>query len=322
MLGDESMKYFASTVLEKAKPEEEAQSTSDRKRFSYVDTIKAIEKTRVNKVKLESFDFSSSKIYDQGLIYLLDKLKDNTTLTTIKLKDNYFTHEVDLLVLEYLEPNRTITTFNVEKNRLSLLCMKKIHEIIDRNIKIQTNKEPNRLLVEVYRLRYENTKLDEMKDALRYLENNVEKLKLNKNDIRQEFETYKRVCDEEYDQVHKRLIKNKQNLDKSKKDMESLKKEIETTKEYNRIQVLECEKRKQELLDKKQSLINTIKEMKKDFNRRETEFIVKYDTLRTESQENQEKIKFYNNTNKLFQDIKEAEKKIKHMKAQGILPNN
>ena len=47
----------------------------------------------------------------------------------------------------------------------------RIKKIIDRNVKFQSDKEPNRLLVEVYRLKYENTKLNEMKDELKDLEN-------------------------------------------------------------------------------------------------------------------------------------------------------
>jgi Ran GTPase-activating protein (RanGAP) involved in mRNA processing and transport len=321
LLGDDSMKYFSSTVLSSDDKNQNFNQSNinnlslKQAKSSYIDMIKPTD--RNNKIKIEQFDFSSSKIYDQGLIYLIFKLKDNTTITSVNLKDNYFTHEVDVLLIEYLDQNKTITNLNLEKNRLSVLCMNKLNEIIERNRKIHTDREPNRLLVEVYRLRYENTKLDEMKDSLRYVENNVEKIKLNKNDIRQEFENFKRTCDEEYEQLNKKLLKNNQNLEKVIKDKDSIIQELSFIREKNDLKVKELSNKKEEVLLKKQLLIQEIEQQKKKFIEDESTFIVTYDKLRTETFENQEKIKFYNDTNKLFQSIKEAEKKIKELKKQG-----
>jgi Ran GTPase-activating protein (RanGAP) involved in mRNA processing and transport len=151
LLGDESMKYFSDLVLDKA---------------SYSE--------------IETFDFSSSKIYDQGLIYLMNKLQDNKKIKKIKLRDNYFSHEIDYVIMDFLDKNKTLTKLDLTKNRFSLQCLQKINRIIDRNIKAKNEKEPNELLVEVYRLKYENTKLNEMKDTLKLLENvrNFKKISL------------------------------------------------------------------------------------------------------------------------------------------------
>ena len=92
--------------------------------------------------------------------------------------------------------------------------------MIERNKKIQNEKEPNRLLVELYRLKYENTRLDEMKDSLRYTENNLEKIKLNKNDIRQDYDNFKRICDEEHEELNNKLMKTQWNFDKLTKEKE------------------------------------------------------------------------------------------------------
>lgn len=142
LLGDESMKYFSDLVL-------------DRNSYSEITT----------------FDFSSSKIYDQGLIYLMNKLQDNKKIKKIKLRDNYFSHEIDYVIMDFLDKNKNLTKLDLTKNRFSVQCLQKINKIIDRNIKAQNEKEPNKLLVEVYRLKYENTKLNEMKDTLKVLEN-------------------------------------------------------------------------------------------------------------------------------------------------------
>ena len=141
LLGDESMKYFSELILSEGS-------------FS----------------ELVYFDFSSSKIYDQGLIYLFSKLQNNKKIYKIKLRDNYFSHEVDYVVVDFLEKNTSLIKLDLSKNRFSLQCHQKIQNIVDRNIKIQNDKEPNKLLVEVYRLKYENTKLNEKKETLKNLE--------------------------------------------------------------------------------------------------------------------------------------------------------
>ena len=63
-LGDESAKYFSEIILNK-------------------DTTSS----------LTSFDFSSCKIYDQGLIYILHSLTNNDKISWISLKDNFFSHQ-------------------------------------------------------------------------------------------------------------------------------------------------------------------------------------------------------------------------------------
>lgn len=295
LLGDESMKYFASTVL-------------------------SIENNKP-KSKLVSFDFSGSKIYDQGLIYLLYQLQNNTFIKKIKLKDNYFTHEVDVIVLEFLEKNKTLIKFDVEKNRLTLICMQKIKEIIERNKKIKDDKEPNRLLVEVYRLRYENTKLEEMKESLRFLENNVEKIKLNRADIKQEFDMFKKEKDEEFDSITRRLEKTKLNLQNSFLENKNLKSQIDITKEDCRLKLEEAELKIEEVKQKEEELKKYFDDLKINFEEEERKFIIDYDNIRSESQHNLEKLKeIENNSLDLMEKLKHADKYIFKLRKQGRLP--
>ena len=141
LLGDESMKYFSEIILNKG-----------------------------NNSNLVSFDFSSCKIYDQGLIYLLNSLASNSKINWINLRDNYFSHEIDFVILNFLEKNTAITHIDLTKNRFSFQCLQKVNKIIKRNRNIQNNKEPNKLLVELYSLKYENTKLNELREALKSIE--------------------------------------------------------------------------------------------------------------------------------------------------------
>ena len=167
LLGDDSMKYFSETILSKE-----------------------------SKSNLISFDFSSCKIYDQGLIYLLHSLASNARINWINLRDNYFSHEIDFVILNFLEKNTTLTHIDLTKNRFSFQCLQKVNQIIKRNRNIQNNKEPNKLLVELYSLKYENTKLNELREALKSIENYNAKLKLNKIDLRQDYEISKKENNE------------------------------------------------------------------------------------------------------------------------------
>ena len=197
-LGDESAKYFSETILNK-------------------DTHSS----------LTSFDLSSCKIYDQGLIYILHSLTENDKITWMSLKDNFFSHEIDFVILNFLEKNSSLIHIDLTKNRFSFQCLQKVNKIIQRNRKIQNNKEPNRLLVQLYSLKYENTKLNELKDTLKIIENDNEKLRLNKADLRQDYEISKNTCNEQIALTNKKIIENKYLLNLRQKELKEKKEEYE-----------------------------------------------------------------------------------------------
>ena len=236
LLGDDSMKYFAETIL-----------SSD---------------TASN---LTAFDFSSCKIYDQGLIYLLNELSTNEKITWINLRDNYFSHEIDFVILNFLEKNKKLTYLDLSKNRFSFQCLQKVSKIIQRNRSIQNNKEPNKLLVELYSLKYENTKLNELKDTLKIIENDNEKLRLNKADLRQDYEIAKNECQEKMAETQKKISDNKYLLDLRKKELEEKTKELETLKQENK-----------EKMDKLNTQYNNLCEEKKQ--KEEEAIKIKVDT--------------------------------------------
>jgi Ran GTPase-activating protein (RanGAP) involved in mRNA processing and transport len=219
LLGDESMLYFSENIL------------------SYPDNY-----------KLTYFDFSSCKIYDQGLIYLLSKLVTNDKILKIKLRDNYFTHEIDYVVIDFIEKNYKLTLLDLNKNRFSYQCLQKLQKIVERNQKMVKDKEPNKLLIEIYRLKYENTKLNEMKECLKFLENDVEKLKLNRADIRMDYESYKAKCDEDIDELEKENNKLSKILSYKKKELED--------------KLLAIEKAKTDFINSEEDLTNQIEQLK------------------------------------------------------------
>ena len=234
-LGDESAKYFAETILNK-------------------------ETTSI----INSFDFSSCKIYDQGLIYLLHALVDNNKISWINLSDNFFSHEIDFVVLNFLEKNSFITHIDLTRNRFSFQCLQKVNKIIRRNRNIQNNKEPNKLLVELYSLKYENTKLNELKETLKVIENDYSKLKLNKIDLRADYEISKKEASEKMASLNKEIETNERLLILKEKQLEEKEKELEQKKMENKSKLDKLKEKLDGIIKEKISVKELSKKFKED----------------------------------------------------------
>jgi Ran GTPase-activating protein (RanGAP) involved in mRNA processing and transport len=106
--------------------------------------------------RLKKFDFSACRLNDVGLIYLINALQNNKVVFSIKLNDNFFSENVEAILLETLNKNTTLTEIAMTGNRFSHSCLQKIKKITQRNIKMIEEHEPNKLKAEIYRLRYEH----------------------------------------------------------------------------------------------------------------------------------------------------------------------
>ena len=234
-LGDESVKYFSETILNK-------ETTSS----------------------LTSFDFSSCKIYDQGLIYILHSLTNNDKITWISLKDNFFLHEIDFVILNFLEKNSNLTHIDLTRNRFSFQCLQKVNKIIKRNRNIQNNKEPNKLLVELYSLKYENTKLNELKETLKIIENDNAKLKLNKIDLRADFELSKKEAGEKMSNLIKEIESSEYLLKLRKKELVDKNRILEEKKKGNKKKLDELRKKLENVRKEKEEAKIMTEKIKKD----------------------------------------------------------
>ena len=110
--------------------------------------------------ELKNFDFSSCRLNDSGLIFIINSLNNNKTIDSVKLNDNFFSEKVESVLLESLNKNISLTDISLSGNRLSHSCLEKLKKILLRNLKLIEEKEPNKLKAEIYRLRYERTKLE------------------------------------------------------------------------------------------------------------------------------------------------------------------
>jgi Ran GTPase-activating protein (RanGAP) involved in mRNA processing and transport len=283
LLGDDSMEYFANTVL-----------------------------VNHSNSNLTSFDFSSCKIYDQGLIFVLSNLVDNKKITKIKMKDNYFSHEIDYVVIDFIVKNTNLKYLDLSKNRLSFQCIQKLQQIIERNIKLETDKEPNKLLVDIYRLKYENTKLAEMKECLKFLENDVEKIKLSRAEMRQDYESFKYKTDEDYENLKKKNDRMEYLLQQRKKEHDNKVMTVQITKKDYEEEIDKLNKTIIELKEKKQQLEEENSNMIKSNQNMENDYIKLIHDLKEKLDENRRKEIEYNAISKdLMEEIIRIDKLIK-----------
>lgn len=115
---------------------------------------------------LQQFDFSSCRLNDAGLLFLINALHNNKSVFSIRLTDNFFSENVEAVLLETLNKNTALTEIALQGNRFSHSCLQKVKKIAQRNVKLIEDQEPSKLKAEIYRLRYEHARLDKAKAQL------------------------------------------------------------------------------------------------------------------------------------------------------------
>ena len=294
LLKDEGAKYFSENILNK-------ESTSC----------------------LTNFDFSACKIYDQGLIYLLNGLINNERINWINLRDNYFSHEIDFVILKFLEKNTYLTHIDLTKNRFSFQCLQKVNKIIKRNRNIQNNKEPNKLLVELYSLKYENTKLNELKETLKIIENDNAKLKLNKIDLRQDYELEKKRAAEKMAETLKEIKTNQETLVLRKKELKEKTELLEQKKVENEQIIKELQEKYENILKEKEEAMKFKEKIKQDMEDLQSEMTKKIVQLNDDIEKNRkQEQEVMKDAQELSTKLDELDEKIKkreeELKAQGL----
>lgn len=121
----------------------------------------------LSQTKLRKFDFSSCRLNDPGLVYLVEALQSNKLISKVKLSDNFFSESIEQFVEDSLSKNTNLVELNFSGNRFSHSCLAKLRKITKRNLKMIEEQEPNKLKAEIYRLRYEHSKLEKARSLLK-----------------------------------------------------------------------------------------------------------------------------------------------------------
>ena len=106
--------------------------------------------------KLKRFDFSSCRLNDTGLMFIIGAVERNKHVSSIRLCDNFFSEQIEGFLIENLTKNTTLTEIGMQGNRFSSSCLTKVKKIAMRNVKMIEEQEPNKLKAEMYKLRYEH----------------------------------------------------------------------------------------------------------------------------------------------------------------------
>lgn len=286
LLGDDSMRYFADNIL-----------------------------SNISTSCLTSFDFSSCKIYDQGLVYLLNELQNNQKIRWINLKGNYFSNEIDFVILKFLEKNNYVTHFDVKKNRFSFQCMQKIKRIIQRNNKLLKDKEPNKKLVQYYTLKYENEKLNGLKNVLQMVENDNEKLKSTKTEQLNEVETLKRDTERKIEDLNREIEKNQEILNLRIDEYNKAEEALGILKSENLKKVTNLQNYYNEMLERKRELEEEIQKVREDTKTMEEDFRKTLQETSAKIEENKKvELKKKSEMGSLTQEKKYLEGRIKQKK--------
>ena len=94
-------------------------------------------------------------------------------------------------MLETLNKNTSLVEISLQGNRFSHSCLAKIKKITNRNQKMIEEQEPNKLKAEIYKLRYEHTKLTQAQKKLSNQKAEIENVKKVKQDLQENMKNYK-----------------------------------------------------------------------------------------------------------------------------------
>ncbi|CAI2387605.1 unnamed protein product [Moneuplotes crassus] len=185
-----------------------------------------------NPSSIKKFDFSSCRLNDTGLLYLINAIQHNKTISHMKLVDNFFSENIEAILLQTLNKNTSLIDIQLQRNRLSHSCLSKVKKISVRNKCIIEEDEPNKLKKEIYRLRYEHDKLEQARQQLNNQKNEIEKIKSYKKELLDQIHRHK----ENEDMKRERLNKY---IEEQKKVIKE--KEAQTAKKNEEIQTMEAE---------------------------------------------------------------------------------
>lgn len=229
---------------------------------------------------LKKFDFSSCRLNDTGLIYLINALQNNKQVCSLKLTDNFFSENVEAVLLETLNKNISLTEICLQGNRFSHSCLQKLKKIATRNQKIIEEQEPNKLKAEIYRLRYEQQKLDQAKNLLTIQEAEIEKIQKYRKELKEHMNHFKQEEENKRQELAKQIaaqktqILEKERLIQQKNDnIAQMEQEFEAKMEDLKIQFNQ-EKQKKQDLDRE------LTEVKEELENIETKFPQEVSDLR------------------------------------------
>jgi Ran GTPase-activating protein (RanGAP) involved in mRNA processing and transport len=168
---------------------------------------------------IKKFDFSSCRLNDTGLLYLINALQNNKVVSHMKLVDNFFSENIEAVLLQTLNKNTSLIDIQLQRNRLSHACLTKIKKIAARNQRIIEEDEPNKLKAEIYRLRYEHEKLEQARQQLKNQKDEIEKIKSYKKELVDQINRHKESEELKREKLHKYIEEQRAKIAEKEKQI-------------------------------------------------------------------------------------------------------
>ncbi|CAD8044842.1 unnamed protein product [Paramecium primaurelia] len=221
---------------------------------------------------MEKLDVSSSRVADQGFMTFLTFIGESTNFTHLKANDNYISEKVEKLILEIIEKNQVIIDLQVTGNRLSLCCLNRIQKILLRNQKILEEKEPSKIRTEIYRLKYEQKKIQIAKDKLSQQEKEILQIEDKKSQVIVEMERIKQQEQSKRAGLQERITDLLNQIEKKKKIIEDKQADFERSKQLKQ-QELDAQRNDYQVVyQKRKELEQEFERLQKELDAQEQKF--------------------------------------------------
>ena len=143
---------------------------------------------------------------------MVEALQSNKLVSKVKLTDNFFSENIESFVEDSLNKNTNLGELKLGGNRFSHACLAKLRKITKRNLKMIEEHEPNKLKAEIYRLRYEHSKLEKAKTQLKEQKQEIEDVKKLKIDLQDHLKEYKVQQDNKRATMQRQIQDQKQQI--------------------------------------------------------------------------------------------------------------
>lgn len=130
---------------------------------------------------MEKLDFSGCKVSDKGFMHIVENLQFLTELKYLKVADNYISEKYEKIYIDLLHKNLSLINLGLGGNRLSLSGLKGIKRIIDRNLKSFEEREPKKMKSEIYNLKEKQKKIKEAQEKIEKQKREIAKLEETKS---------------------------------------------------------------------------------------------------------------------------------------------
>lgn len=265
-----------------------------------------------NPSSLKKFDFSSCRLNDTGLLYLINALQTNKQVSHMKLVDNFFSEDIEAILLQTLNKNTSLTDIQLQRNRLSHSCLSKIKKITSRNQRMIEEDEPNKLKAEIYRLRYEHQKLEEAKQELKKQREEIEKVKGYKDELMEQMHFHRQSEQRKREQLSKYIDEQKAIIAEKEKEISAKNKAIQEMEDKYNSQITVLRKEYRDEMDKKEKLKKELDDVKQELSNIETEYPRQIKDLKDQIQNAKDKtLDYEEKTKKLSEELSKLRAKKK-----------